>query len=302
MRTLKEHAGASDNGLSGRQQVASRALNAIATPPVLSSLLGEFQCGDRIRQSKATRALVACGRPAAEALTDLLANAESLALRMRAVSALRAMGAEAIPVLVERLEGDEPWYVKRNAIAILRDVGCPQEVVALIARQARHPHIRVRLEAISALGNLGGPDAIAALMAGLDDREAVVREQAAIGLGKLRVAEAMPRLAKLIGRRLLASAENDDAVQCAACTALGQIGDERAIAPLLACLHRGWIVSGYHVKSDAVRCSAAQAVASFPTQLVRKELIAATRDGSVTVRAAADAALRRLDSEFSPAD
>ncbi|KPJ64085.1 hypothetical protein AMK68_02340 [candidate division KD3-62 bacterium DG_56] len=301
MRVLSEHASSSDTAMSGRQQVASRALDAIAKPEVLASLLGEFQCGDRVRQSKATRALVACGRPAATALMDLLAGSESVAIRMRAVSALRALGREALPGLMERLENDCPWYVQRNAVAVLRDIG-DQSVVGPIARHARHPHLRMRLEVMSALGRFGGAEAIKALLGGLDDREAAVREQAAVALGNLRVGEAVPRLIKIIGRRLLAGAEEDDSVQCAACAALGQIGDERAIQPLLACLRRGWLVSGYHAKSDSVRCSAAQALACFPSERVRKGLAAAAQDGSVTLRAAASAALRRLDSSFSPAD
>lgn len=301
MRVLSEHASSPDDGLPGRQQVASRALTTVAAPAVLSSLVGEFQCGDRVRQSKAARVLVACGGPAAEALVDLLSSAESVAIRMRAVSALRAMGAQAVPPLMDRLAKDQPWYVQRNAIAILRDIG-DESVVGLIAQKARHPHMRVRLEAMSALGKFGGPQAVAALLVGLDDRDASVREQTIVALGNLRVQEAVPRLTKLIGRRLLAGAETDDAVQCAACAALGQIGDNQAIAPLLACLRRGWIVTGYHAKSDAVRCSAAQALASFPSERVRQALAAASRDGSMTVRAAAAAALRRLDTNFSPAD
>jgi len=301
MRVLHEHSRSDDGGLSGRQETAQRALSAIATPTVLKALLGEFQCGDKIRQSKATRALVACGEPAARALTELLEGAESVAIRLRAVSALKAIGNEAIPILTEKLHGNYPWFVKRNAVAVLRDVGGPQQV-PLIAAQARHSDPRVRVEVMSALGKLGGNQAVETLIAGLNDREAAVREQAVVSLGNLRNLRALPALSALIGKNLLGRREASEVVQCAACAALGQIGDDGAAEALIKALKPEGRCSFRHSKSEAVRCAAAQALAAYPRADVRELLAAAAKDPNLAVRAAAGSALRALETGFSPGD
>jgi HEAT repeat protein len=91
-------------------------------------------------------------------------------------------------------------------------------------------HLQVlRWRILEALGRIGGEQAVATLSAALNESDPRVVEEAARGLGKLKVKDAVPAL-----QQLAAKGGN---VGQTAIEALGEIGDKRAVSalePLLA--------------------------------------------------------------------
>ena len=82
----------------------------------------------------------------------------------------------------------------------------------------------VRLAAASALGNIGGSEAVDPLIAALEDQQGV-NEVAALALGEIGDPRAV--------EPLISSLEDDNwELRSSAAKALGKIGDDRAIEPL----------------------------------------------------------------------
>lgn len=73
-----------------------------------------------------------------------------------------------------------------------------KEAVPELAKQLKDDNLRVRLSAVTALGEIGSADAITPLIGALSDRETTVRRQAARALGKIGPAgkAALPALDK----------------------------------------------------------------------------------------------------------
>lgn len=98
-----------------------------------------------------------------------------------------------------------------------------------IALQLRSADADLRWQAANALARIreGIASAVPSLLPLLDDKEALVRAQAARALGVAKAVQAVDPLIRLL-------ADKDERVTAAAITALGAIGDARAIDPLLA--------------------------------------------------------------------
>jgi hypothetical protein len=124
----------------------------------------------------------------------------------------------------------------------------------------RHPDADLRIQVALALGTQAGPEAVNALMLALDDEDMNVRFHAIEALGKLGPAAAVERLAAIaeshdfflafpaldalsrisdaaVAPRLVPLLR-DDLVGAQAAEALGQLGDEEAVAPLVEALDR----------------------------------------------------------------
>jgi HEAT repeat protein len=109
--------------------------------------------------------------------------------------------------------------------------------VAALAQALQDENKLVRKAAAEALGQIGDPRAVEALLASLrNDNWRRVREAAAEALGQIGDARAVEPL-------LAALRDADPSIKVAAAEALGQIGDEHAIAPLVLALQDGgWVV------------------------------------------------------------
>jgi HEAT repeat protein len=134
------------------------------------------------------------------------------------------------------------------------------DVTTALADLLRHPDADLRIQAALALGTQAHPEAAEALLAALDDPDANVRFHAIDALGKIAPAAAVERLAAIaesgdfflafpaldaLARINDASVAprivpllRDELVGDQAAEALGHIGDEEAVAPLVAALDR----------------------------------------------------------------
>ncbi|MBP1597635.1 MAG: domain protein repeat-containing protein [Acidobacteria bacterium] len=109
------------------------------------------------------------------------------------------------------------------------------------ALQAEDPELRYW--SADALGKLGSPDAIPALIRALSDAFDAVRMSACVALGDLKAAEAVPVLIDIASGKIPAGKHDHlfvpvevGEVQWMAAQALGRIGDERAVDPLMKIL------------------------------------------------------------------
>ncbi len=200
---------------------AARALAKIGTGAV-SHLIGVLNADNRDSWTLASATLLMIGSAAVPGLMDALTG-ESEQVRLLAVEVLGQIGdTRPIPQLVEILQSDNPALQTAAAAALVR-IG-PESVQPLVVLMTafHQPNLRRMVtEIISQIGE----DAIAPLMTMLYESSDLERSQVAWLTGSFGSA-AVPSL--------LEALESENAsVRYAAATALGQTGDNMAVAGLV---------------------------------------------------------------------
>jgi HEAT repeat protein len=176
-------------------------------------------------------------------------------------SAVEAMAGRRDPALVDALvsslrEGHRNFSVLSSALQLLAMTGV--DLTASLVDLMRHPDADLRIQVALALGTQPRPEAVQALLEALDDQDVNVRFHAIEALGTLRPAAAVEPLAAIaeshdfflafpaldalsrisdatVAPRILPLLR-DDLVGDQAAEVLGQIGDEDAVAPIVAML------------------------------------------------------------------
>ncbi|MFB2924129.1 HEAT repeat domain-containing protein [Aerosakkonema funiforme] len=129
----------------------------------------------------------------------------------------------------DALNYNENRYVRRKAARALGKIGHPQAVEALIS--ALHDEYSyVRMDAAEALGKIGHPQAVEVLISALHDEYWYVRWAAAIALGKIGHRQAVEAL-------ISALHDENTNVTWMAMDALGEIGHPQAVEVLISALH-----------------------------------------------------------------
>ncbi|GIH97808.1 HEAT repeat domain-containing protein [Planobispora siamensis] len=163
---------------------AVRALGQVgaagAAGPIISSM-----AGGRVPFQLVAQALIRLGSGARPALVKALSY-DDPAQRAVAVEVLGLIGAvETAKVLVRVLAGDASTDVRVRAARALGRLGTPVCLDALLhATGPGHPHA-VRVEAAAALGDLGSPRAVPTLQELLADPRYQVAHNAALSLARL---------------------------------------------------------------------------------------------------------------------
>jgi HEAT repeat protein len=168
-----------------------------------------------------------------EALIEALRDSDS-GVRMMAATGLlqildqradeRALG----PLCSALLSDDEP-DTRYTAACALGALGDPRAVDALLkALEDNDPELRHW--AAEALGEIGDPRAVDALVQALEDDYLYVAQPAAEALGEIGDPRAVDALLKALE-------DNDPEMRESAAKALGKIRDPRAVQPLLEALH-----------------------------------------------------------------
>jgi HEAT repeat protein len=140
---------------------AAHTLGKIGDPRAIPALADTLQDGDLNVVSKTAFVLGQIGDAAAvPALAGLIGHADS-EVQTAAGQALEAFGAAAMPALLVALRSDR-WQTREHAAEIL---GALQRIEAVdrLAEAASDEHPHVRLAAVTALGEVGGAAAQAAL-------------------------------------------------------------------------------------------------------------------------------------------
>jgi HEAT repeat protein len=227
-----------------------------------------------------------------DALLDHLTGSDAPAVRKRAATVLGEVVDDephAVDALVTAAREDEDEAVRGAAIDALDDIGT-DAVEKLIAEMAGidaegaewvqaqafvealgADRAELRMAAANALGQLGDPGAVSALVDTLDDPDPRVRERVARACGSIGDGRAVERLdARLedgVGR-----------VRRAAADALAAIGTDAALDSLLAAVDD---------PNEEVRYAAVMALGGYHGEAAIDPLIGALEDESEPVRRAA---------------
>lgn len=171
--------------------------------------------------------------------------------------------------------------MREHAAEALGHLGDPRAVVALMDVVRSDADASVREHAAESLGHLGDADAVAALTDVVrNDTNASVREHAAEALGYLGDSRARAALVTVVG------VDRDDGVREHAVVALGRLKDPAAYEFLLETMH------GRDV--ERVRAHAAYALGLLGDVRALEPLLAALRNGSRLMRANAALGLGEL--------
>jgi cyclophilin family peptidyl-prolyl cis-trans isomerase len=200
--------------------------------------LAAFSLG-QIQNQHAVSALLERLDPAIEPSTLVRARAAEalgkIASNKEAAAALGTYGVGGISVAIARLipapnspVSDNARLLGSTALTALLRLKQASSVEA-ITLQLRSNDPDLRWQAANALARIreGIPAAVPSLLPLLEDKDPLVRTNAARALGVAKAPQAVEQLIKLLG-------DKDERVVAAAINALGAIGDARAVEPLVA--------------------------------------------------------------------
>jgi HEAT repeat protein/PBS lyase HEAT-like repeat-containing protein len=227
-------------------------------------------------KAKASEDFKDLGGIAAPALVDALAAEENWEVRRGLLTAIGALGRAAAPVLLRRLD-DSSWFLVRNLTMLLGEIG-GQALVEPLAGLLQHEEPRVRREAASSLGKIGGSRAVAHLRRAILDPE--VSTVAARALGEIDRESTVALFSKRLARagRIV----TDEAPLREAITILGEMEAEEAVPILSRILGRGlWIPFS---SGDTLRTQAAQALRRIGTPEARDAIRSAAHSSRRMVR------------------
>ena len=229
-------------------------------------------------RSGAVKALAkaADSRAAAPLITAL--QDESELVRGCALQGLKDIGPPAVPLLVVALKNPDR-RVRRKASCVIDDIGFElkevgdfQAVEPLIAA-LKDPTSVVRSHSVTALGKIGGPQALPAVISAL--KTEAVRSALDIGVC-YRAIEALHRLGETAAEHLThALRHQDKLIRRKAATLLGKTGEAEAVDLLIIALKD---------EHPRVRSRAAHALGRIGNPSAIKALTVATKEAAPNVR------------------
>jgi len=269
---------------------AATALKKIGDNRALFSLIHVLKYEDwhesyavmgSVRETAAEALGLLRDKKAVEPLIEAL-NDKDEEVRWKASWALGHIGDKRAVEPLTNLLNDERWQVRRFAASALGKIGDGQGVESLI-QALNDDEWHVRKYAVDALGNIGDERAVNPLIKVLSDKDNDVRSKAVIALGKMKGSAVEP---------LIEVFKNEDwNIRGKAAEALGNIGDERAVEPLINAL-----VGRGKDKTKYVRGRAAEALGKIGDERAIEPLIKALDDEYIYVRNKAEEALNRIES------
>jgi HEAT repeat protein len=171
-------------------------------------------------------------------------------VRKSAIEALGKIGDErATEALIAGLN-DQDDEIRLSAVNSLKQIG-DEHATKLLITVLKDKNTDVRISAASALGQIGGGHAAMALIDALNDKNAKVRESVTYALRKIDD-DAIAEISETAVERLIAALKDPVSdIRKVMVRALGQMGDDRALEPLVEALQD---------ESNEVRQSAALAL------------------------------------------
>jgi HEAT repeat protein len=246
------------------QEAAVSILKDLADPSTVEPMIECLRSRNWILRMHAAQALGTLGdERAIVPLVPLLMDPVK-AVRVDTTDALARIGPASLDTLLGALRHNE-WILRLHACEALGKIGAEQAVAPLSQVVVEDKDAAVRQDAAKALGALGNAKALDTLLAVLHDLD--VRPFAVEALGKLQDVRAVPTLIAIVtgagrpanSRRVPSCGDESGElyleemeVQEKAVAALADIGDRRAIEPLIAAL-----------KDTRLRAAAASALTRF---------------------------------------
>ena len=242
--------------------VASNALVKIGSEAVEPLVLAVLSRPVRHFRSFAIETLGQLGdRRAVESLITLLQDTE---ISWEAASALGRIGdPKALAPLIKALDSHDPTYCRPFVVA-LGKIGDPIAIETLLTcLDSRYPG-HVRLGAVEALAGFG-QIAIPTLLECLDNPEKDIQEEVAIALGLLGLPNGLHFILKTLQE------SNITELRMGAALALGIIGDEIALDPLVSAINE----DKWRVRQEAIIAVRKIGVSSLP---IRTALLSVLND------------------------
>lgn len=158
---------------------------------------------------------------------------------------------KAIPVLLKTIK-DEDWAIRKMSTLALGELGVKEAIPMIIDFLKFDIEPEVRAGAAEALGDLRAEQAVPSLIDALDDSADIVRQVSIWSLGLMgeKAKEAVPKILEFLSKP-----DDIGIVQIShlAAWTLGEIGDKRAIEPLVNALNN----AAYHEKQFNIAYSLA---------------------------------------------
>jgi HEAT repeat protein len=241
-----------------------------------------------------TKFLAQLGPSAAPTLCGMLGEIEEMKLRRAICEALVISCKSNIAILLDRLS-DPRWYVVRNILYILGRIA-HQGVERALGDALTHNDVRVRKEAIRALGGIDSPASRAYLNSSLRDSDTGIR----ILVAQLLASRTDERAARIIWS-VIESPEfltRDLEERVAFCGALARAGSDTLIPKMEQMLTRGGM---FQSADPGGRMEAAMALAWLGTPAALDILSREGRSKNGSVRRAVTDALETV-RKFSAKD
>jgi HEAT repeat protein len=155
-------------------------------------------------------------------------KSEYVSIRDAAIRALEKIGSDEAtePLIYVMLKYKNTRAAAIRALGKIKDSRAVKSLIMLMHDE--NEELLVRKEAAQALGSIGGKEAVAGLIAALKSVTVELNERIAQELVKLGETAVMPLIAMLSG--------DSEGIMWKAATILGEIGDKRAVKPLIALL------------------------------------------------------------------
>jgi HEAT repeat protein len=264
--------------------LAEQVIREIGRPSFLGQMAPTLNSHAEIDPGVLTNFLVQLGASAAPAICDLLGQVNQVRYRRALCEALAISCKDEVEVLIERL-GDSRWYVIRNIVYVLGRIA-HQGVERALDRALHHEDIRVRKEAVRALGNIESPTSRAYLVSAFRDPDAGVRIQAAMTLAVKRDDRAAQSILGVIqGPDFMRRDTNE---RQAFFEALGRCGSDTLVPKLESILTRGGLFSS---GNEEERLHSALALAWLGTPAALKVLNREIESKREPIRRAVETAL-----------
>ena len=260
----------------------------------IDELIARLQDSNPYTRSGAVKALAKTGdsRAVAPLITALQDKSESV--RGCALQGLKDIGPPAVPLLIIALKNPNR-QVRRKASCVIDDIGYKLKdigdfrAVAPLIDALKDPTSVVRSHSVTALGKIGGPQALPPVISAL--KTEAVRSALDIGVC-YRAIEALHRLGQTAAECLIPALKHPDkAIRRKAATLLGKTGEAGAVDLLIVALND---------KHPRVRSRAAHALGRVGNPAAVAPLTVALKDTEPNVRINALHALGKF-GEFTAA-
>jgi len=241
--------------------LAEQVIREIGRQSFLGQMAPTLNAHGGIDPGVLTNFLVQLGPSAAPAICDLLGQVNQMKYRRALCDSLAISCKDEVEVLIERLN-DSRWYVIRNIVYVLGKIA-HQGVERALDRALHHEDVRVRKEAVRALGNIESSTSRAYLVSAFRDPDSGVRVQAAMTLAQKRDERSAQSLLNVIQSSDFA--RRDTAERQSFFEALGRSGSDTLVPKLAGLLTRGAGFLLFRSGNEEERLHAALALAWLGT-------------------------------------
>jgi HEAT repeat protein/PBS lyase HEAT-like repeat-containing protein len=277
------------DGTSGRKSSAARALEQLASGPMMRHIVSHLATIDETQFGRVKELCLAIGNVLVRPLAEALSTEERGGTRERLTALLIAFGATGRQT-VERLKGSPNPAVRRTAIYLLREFG-GNDALPDLTLLLDDSESQVQREALRAILDIGTDAAYAVLQQALVSGTVQSREAIMRSIALLRDERATPLFAYIVGHVNHRGALLP--IYLSAIESLGALRDPAGVQALKTALYRGeWWAPR---RTARLRAAAADALARTATPEAIAVLREAAESQSRSVRSAAQPQLARAE-------